>query len=250
MQFLKQSPARQSLIIIGFALLLFFSKSLLDLSCAAELMDLSIAENTVKDPVKTGKDNTKTGTDTAKTRNDATIAEKKFNVMAAAADTSATYKIGIGDILEIMTWKEPDFSRDNILVRLDGKITFPLLDDIIAVGQTPHQLKQTIAKLLEKYVDSPKVMVSVKLPESQKFYVLGEVLKIGEYPLQKQLTLIQALSMAGGFTQWANKKEILLIRKKPDGGTNVIKIDYKKISQGNDLENNLVLKADDTIIVP
>ncbi len=165
-------------------------------------------------------------------------------------DSKNNYKIGIGDILDIVTWKEPDFSRENIVVRLDGKISFPLLDDITAAGLTPLQLKQQISGLLKQYVDTPSVTVSVRAPVSQRFYVLGEVARTGEYPIQKELTIIQAFAMAGGFTEWATKKEIILIRKKQDGGNDVIKVDYKKLAQGKGLENNLVLKADDTIIVP
>lgn len=161
-----------------------------------------------------------------------------------------SYKIGIGDILDIVTWKEADFSRENIVVRLDGKISLPLLDDIVAAGLTPLQLKKHISNLLKKYIDSPNVTVVVRSPVSQRFYILGEVARTGEYPIQKELTIIQAFAMAGGFTEWATKKEIILFRKKSEGGTDVIKVDYKKLSQGKGLENNIILKADDTIIVP
>lgn len=171
-------------------------------------------------------------------------------VVQNLTDPKVNYKIGIGDILDIVTWKEPDFSRENIVVRLDGKITFPLLDDMKAAGLTPLQLKQQIAGLLKQYIDTPNVTVVVRAPVSQRFYVLGEVVRTGEYPIQKELTIIQAFAMAGGFTEWATKKEIILIRKKHDGGNDVIKVDYKKLAQGKGLENNLVLKADDTIIVP
>jgi polysaccharide export outer membrane protein len=160
------------------------------------------------------------------------------------------YKIGIGDVLDIVTWKEADFSRENIVVRLDGMISFPLLDDIAAAGLTPLQLKSHISSLLKKFIESPNVTVVVRSPASQRFYILGEVARTGEYAIQKELTIIQAFAMAGGFTEWATKKEIILIRKKPEGGTDVIKVDYKKLSQGKGLENNITLKADDTIIVP
>lgn len=180
-----------------------------------------------------------------------TSADKKSDDdVADNIDIKNSYRIGIGDILEIITWKEPDFSRDNILVRLDGKITFPLLDDIRAAGQTPNQLKQNITTLLKQYLDSPNVTVVVRAPNSQKFYILGEVTRTGEYPLLKELTILQAFAMAGGFTEWATKKEIILIRKKQQGGNDLVKIDYKKLAQGKGLEQNIVLRADDTIIVP
>ena len=169
---------------------------------------------------------------------------------ANIVDIKNNYKIGIGDILDIVTWKEADFSRENIVVRLDGMISFPLLDDIKAAGLTPLQLKQHIASLLKKYIDSPNITVVVRSANSQRFYVLGEVVRTGEYPIQKELTIIQAFAMAGGFTEWATKKEIILIRKTQNGGNDVVKVDYKKLAQGKGLENNLILKADDTIIVP
>lgn len=165
-------------------------------------------------------------------------------------DSRNSYRIGVGDILEIITWKEPDFSRDQILVRLDGKITFPLLDDIQAGGKTPIELKQHLTDLLKEFIDSPNVTVIVTQPASQRFYILGEVVRIGEYPLVKELTIIQAFAMAGGFTEWATKKEIILIRKARDGGQKVIKVDYRKLVQGKGLEQNIKLQADDTIIVP
>ena len=179
--------------------------------------------------------------------------ETKENVQSTESNDISdanSYKIGIGDVLQIITWKEPDFTRDQVLVRLDGKITFPLLDDIKAAGRTTYQLKKIITTLLKHYLDAPEVTVVVRDPASQKYYVLGEVNKTGEYPLLKQMTIIQAFAVTGGFTQWATKKEIILIRKTPEGGNTVIKIDYKKLSQGNGLEQNIYLKADDTIIVP
>ncbi|MFA6012370.1 MAG: polysaccharide biosynthesis/export family protein [Desulfobacteraceae bacterium] len=179
-----------------------------------------------------------------------TIAAELEQDIINIVDLKNNYKIGIGDVLDIVTWKEADFSRDNIVVRLDGKISFPLLDEIVAAGLTPLQLKKHISSLLKKFIDSPNVTVVVRSPVSQRFYVLGEVVRTGEYPIQKELTIIQAFAMAGGFTEWATKKEIILIRKKLDGGTDVIKVDYKKLSQGKGLENNIILKADDTIIVP
>lgn len=160
------------------------------------------------------------------------------------------YKIGVGDVLEVITWKEPDFSRSDVLVRLDGKITLPMLDDILAAGKPPSQLKENIETLLKHYIESPNVTVIVREPISQRFYILGEVQRIGEYPLVKKLTIVQAFAMAGGFTEWATKKEILLFRKIKGKKTKVIKVDYREIVRGEGLEQNIEIMADDTIIVP
>jgi polysaccharide biosynthesis/export protein len=159
------------------------------------------------------------------------------------------YKIGSGDILEIVTWKEPDFSRPEVLVRTDGKISFPLLGDVQAAGRTPMEVRQEIQSGLKAYVDNPIVTVTVKKPDSQKFYILGEVQKTGEYPLLKGLTVLQAFAIAGGFTDWASKKEIILLRHE-NGKDRVYNINYKRIVNDKDFSQNISIKADDTIIVP
>lgn len=159
------------------------------------------------------------------------------------------YKIERGDVLEIVTWKEPDFSREEVFVRIDGKITFPLLDDIQAAGKTPMHLKRIIEKGLSAFIESPTVTVSVKNPASQKFYILGEVAKTGEYQLVKELTLLQAVALAGGFTEWASKREIILCRRE-NGKDKIIKVDYKDIIKGKNFKMNVVIKANDTIIIP
>ena len=159
------------------------------------------------------------------------------------------YRIGNGDILEIVTWKEPDFTRDSILVRLDGKISFPLLNDVQASGRTPSELKKAIEAGLKQYVNAPNVTVTVRNAASQKFYILGEVIKTGEYPLVKDLTILQAFAIAGGFTEWASKKEIILFRVE-NGKEKVIRINYKEITKNGDFSQNVRIKADDTIVVP
>jgi len=162
---------------------------------------------------------------------------------------SNSYKIGSGDILDINTWKENDFSKTGILVRIDGKISFPLLNDVQAGGQTPLQLKKEIEKKLKSFIDNPVVTVTVTSLNSKKVYILGEVVNTGEYPLVKNLTVLQAFALAGGFTEWASKKEIILFRKE-NGKDKTIRINYKNILKGKDFSQNVQLQADDTIIVP
>ena len=159
------------------------------------------------------------------------------------------YKIGAGDKLEITLWKEPDLSRPEVLVRTDGKISYPLLNDVQAAGLTPLEMKRNMEAGLKEFISNPYVTITVKSPASQKIYILGEVLKTGEYPLTKNLTVLQAFALAGGFTEWASKKEIILMRKE-GGKENIYRINYKNIIKGKDLSQNLKLKADDTIIVP
>jgi polysaccharide export outer membrane protein len=162
---------------------------------------------------------------------------------------SAEYRIAGGDVLEIATWKEPELTRRDVLVRVDGKISFPLLGDIAAAGMTPTELTETVQRGLTKFITAPVVTVTVTNPGSQRVYVLGEVVRTGEYPLTKNLTVLQAFALAGGFTQWASKDEIILLRKMGDQ-EKIFKINYKNIVKGRDVENNLTLQADDTIVVP
>jgi len=173
--------------------------------------------------------------------------KSKANVIAETLVDS--YQIGIGDVLEITTWKEPDFSRPAVLVRTDGMISFPLVNDFPAAGLSPMEIKYNLEKALKAYVEHPVVTVHVINPASQKFYVLGEVIKTGEYPLVKHLTVLQAFALAGGFTEWASKKEIILLRHE-GGKDKIYRINYKDITKGKDFSQNLKLRADDTIIVP
>jgi polysaccharide export outer membrane protein len=172
-------------------------------------------------------------------------AKQTWSAKASAQD----YQIGAGDILEITTWKEPDFSREEVLVRLDGKLTFPLLNDVQAAGLTTLDLKGMIENGLKDYVANPVVTVNVRQPLSKRFYILGEVQRTGEYPLVKHLTVLQAFALAGGFTEWASKDEIILLRRE-NGKNKIYRIDYKDITKGKDFSQNIKLKTDDTIIVP
>jgi polysaccharide export outer membrane protein len=157
------------------------------------------------------------------------------------------YKIGIGDILKVTTWKEPDLTIDAARVRSDGKITFPLLDDIQAEGLTTMDLKKVVEKKLSDYVEAPNVTVTLINPVSRKFYILGEILKTGEYPLVKKLTVMQAFALAGGFTEWASKNKIILYRRYSNKESTII-IRYDDIIKG-DFTKDIQLKPDDTIIV-
>ena len=167
-------------------------------------------------------------------------------VSAIAKDS---YRIGKGDILEIHVWKEPDLSTEETFVRMDGMISLPLLNDIRAAGRTPMQLTEDIEKRLKEFVEDATVTVMVNEPTIHQFYILGEVARTGEYPLTKNLTVLQAFAVAGGFTEWASKKEIILLRHE-DGKDKIIRVNYKNIVKGKDFSQNILIQADDTIIVP
>ncbi len=162
--------------------------------------------------------------------------------------SSKLYKMGIGDIIKITTWKEPDLTIDSVMVRSDGKITFPLINDIQAEGQTTVDLKKVLEEKLSAFVEAPNVTVTLTNPISRKFYILGEILKTGEYPLIKKLTVMQAFALAGGFTEWASKNKIILYRKQANK-EETITIRYDDIIKG-DFSKDIPLEPDDTIIVP
>ena len=178
-----------------------------------------------------------------------TIFSLQFPTPTLSQSPNDAYLIGNGDILEIVTWKEEDFSRDEIIVRLDGKISFPLLDDVVAAGKTPTQLKIDIQEGLKEFLAEPHVTVTVRAATSKRFYILGEVVNTGEYPLTKNLTVLQAFALAGGFTEWADTKNILIVRREGEKEVQ-FRFNYKEFISGKNVEQNIMLKPNDTIVVP
>lgn len=165
------------------------------------------------------------------------------------AESQGDYLIGPGDVLEIMVWQEPELSR-TVRVRLDGKISLPLADEIQAAGNTPMQVKHLITAALSRFVDAPAVYVMLQENRSKRIYVVGKVTRPGEYPMEKEMTLLQAISMAGGFADWASKGDIIVMRKGPQGQQVRIRADYQRAVSGRDIEQNIVLEPDDVIVVP
>ena len=158
------------------------------------------------------------------------------------------YVIGAQDVLDINVWKEPDVSRV-VPVRPDGKISLPLLNDVQAAGLTPDQLAAKVTEDLKKYVTNPQVTVIVTAINSQRVYILGEVTRPGAFPLLPGMTVLQALSSAGGFTQFAKVKSIF-VRRLHDGKESKYLFNYKDVIGGKKPEQDILLKAGDTIVVP
>jgi len=157
------------------------------------------------------------------------------------------YIIGADDVLHVSVWKEPDLTN-TLPVRPDGKISLPLLNDVQAAGLTPMQLANSITEKLKKYVADPRVTVVVTQMNSQRFYVLGEVLHSGSMTLLPNMTILQALASAG-FSQFANTKGIYLLRNE-NGKQQKIPFNYKQVVRGEAMEQNLTLRPGDTIVVP
>ncbi|MGB7573764.1 MAG: polysaccharide biosynthesis/export family protein [Thermodesulfobacteriota bacterium] len=161
---------------------------------------------------------------------------------------SDQYVIGAEDVLSIHVWKEDAFTK-TIPVRMDGKISLPLVQEIKAAGLTPLQLKEVLTRRLKEFIENPVVSVTVTEANSYKVYVSGQVKTPGVYRLRSETSVAQIIPMAGGFTDWANQKKILIIRNE-NGREKRITVNYRKIIRGSDTDSNVILKTGDTIIVP
>ena len=167
---------------------------------------------------------------------------------AQAVELDTDYKIGPQDVLRIDVWKEAEISR-TVPVRPDGKISLPLLNDVQAAGLTAMQLSTVISEGLRKFINSPQVTVSVSEINSRRVYVTGEVTHPGSMPLLPNMTVLQALSSAGGFTQFARIKNIYVLRVT-NGKQEKLPFNYKEVSAGQKPEQNHLLKPGDVIVVP
>ena len=166
----------------------------------------------------------------------------------APATADPNYVIGPQDVLDIDVWKEPELTR-SVPVRPDGKISLALLNDVQAAGLTPTQLSEEITTKLKKFMTDPQVTVIVTQINSQRVYILGEMTRPGAYPLLPGMTVLQALSSAGGFTIFANSKKIYVLRSE-GGKQEKLPFNYKEVVKGKNADQNIVLKAGDQIVVP
>ncbi|MDF0643610.1 MAG: polysaccharide biosynthesis/export family protein [Nitrospira sp.] len=188
--------------------------------------------------------------------------ELKKNVVSPSKATTAgaaeksllivtsDYIIGPEDILEITVWKNADLSKQ-VQVRPDGRISLPLLGDISAVAKTPTQLTEEISTGLRAYMENPTISIMIKDVQSYNIYVLGEVNKPGKYPLKSKTTLLQGITVAGGFTPMAARNKIVVFRFTKDGeGQTKLKASYDDIVVRDGSSQNIELKPGDQIVVP
>jgi polysaccharide biosynthesis/export protein len=159
-----------------------------------------------------------------------------------------SFVIGNDDVLAINVWKEPDISR-SIPVRSDGKISLPLVGEVQAAGLTPLKLEKDIAEKLKSYISEPEVTVMVQQVNSQKFNILGQVNKPGSYVIANSPTVLDAIALAGGFRDFAKRKSIYVLRHGASGEVRLA-FNYKDVSQGKNMDQNVKLQPGDTIIVP
>jgi polysaccharide export outer membrane protein len=159
------------------------------------------------------------------------------------------YLVGVTDVLRISVWRNPELSVD-VPVRPDGKISVPLLDDVQAEGLEPAELKEVLTRELSEYVAAPHVTVIVLQMNSRFVSVLGGVNREGRVPLTRNLRVLEAIAVSGGFTTFADKDDIRVVRRQPDGGEVEYRFNYDAYRKGKAPGTNIVLANGDTIIVP
>jgi polysaccharide export outer membrane protein len=159
------------------------------------------------------------------------------------------YVIGPEDVLSVLYWREKDLSVDEVVVRPDGMISLPLLNDVKAAGLTPEQLRATIQEAARTYLEDPNVTVVVRTIHSRKVFITGQVAKPGPYPLTAPTTVLQLIAMAGGLSEFADGKHISIMRTE-GGRTLSLKFNYNDVSRGKQIQQNIELKPGDTVVVP
>jgi polysaccharide export outer membrane protein len=188
------------------------------------------------------------GPATAKTKEEAEAAVKApvaVPVLPTAAPVDPkTYVIGPEDILAVRVWREPELSGA-VQVRPDGKITLPLIGELQAAGETPEGLKTKVSEALQEYIVKPDVIVSLQSVQSRKYYITGEVSRPGTFPLVVPVSVLEALTNAGGFREFANTKKITILRKGK-----ILKFNYNDVVKGKNMQQNIQIENGDYIVVP
>ncbi len=172
----------------------------------------------------------------------------KEEVPAVRNKPSGDYQLGAGDLIQVVVWKNEEVSG-NFRVRPDGKFSMPLIGDILAQGNTTDGASMQIEQKLKLFIESPYVTIIVEEAASNRIYILGEVARAGTYDLNGSLTVLQALALAGGFTEFAGKDKMVLVRGVGENQRN-IPLSYSKILRTPGVENNPVLERGDTLVVP
>jgi polysaccharide export outer membrane protein len=170
------------------------------------------------------------------------------SIPAADAPAGPNFVIGAGDMLSVVFWRDEKLSRE-VLVRPDGKISLPLLNDVPAAGYTPDKLALVLSQAAAKFVAEPDVTVIVTGIHSRQVFVVGEVLKAGAVALTGEMTVLQAIGVAGGLQEYADKKNIVIIRSE-QGAEKRLKFNYEQVIKGRNPQQNILLRPGDTIVVP
>jgi polysaccharide biosynthesis/export protein len=166
----------------------------------------------------------------------------------SAAPLPPGYLIGPEDVLAILFWRDKDMSAD-VVVRPDGKISLPLINDVDVAGLSPDQLRERLTQVASKFIPDPSLTVVVKEIHSRKVFITGNVGKPGAYPLSGDMNVVQLIALAGGLAEYADAKNIVVMRN--DGGTQQgFKVNYKDVVKQKNVQQNIALKPGDTVVVP
>ncbi len=172
-----------------------------------------------------------------------------FSLAAEPVNADLAYLLGPEDILKVAVWKDEHLTQE-MVIRPDGMITFPLIGEVVASGRTVEDVREDITKRLMKYLPTPNVTVTVLKVESYRIYVLGRVLKPGEYQTGHDTDVLQALSMAGGLTPYAAENDIKIIRRRQGAEQVVFPFRYGDARKGKNLQQNIILQRGDVVMVP
>lgn len=178
-----------------------------------------------------------------------TLFSLSLNPVYAQEERATPYYVQAGDVLEVSIWKEEDLQRE-VLVRPDGRISFPLVGDIDVAGRTIDELRQEITKRLVKFIPDPTVTVSIKSINGNRIYVIGQVRSPGSFVVNPRVDVMQALSLAGGTTAFAALDDIVILRRDPGGLQRAIDFRYKDVARGRSLDQNIILHSGDIVVVP
>ena len=181
---------------------------------------------------------------------------KKYNfalgiiltLITITVDAQEAYQLNPGDILRISVWNE-DALQQEVLVLPDGTISFPLVGILNVANRTPEQVQDELKEKLSRLIPDPEINLTVSAVEGNNIFIIGKVARPGRFPMTRPTDVVQALSLAGGFTPYAKSKSIQILRRSGKK-QKVIRFDYSKIADGQALETNILLRSGDTIVVP
>jgi polysaccharide export outer membrane protein len=173
---------------------------------------------------------------------------RSADIAKPAEIVPAGYIVGDSDVIRVNVWKEPEVSQ-TVVVRTDGNISLPLINEVKVSGMTPLQIQDMVAEKLKGFLNNPQVTVTVIEIRSKRAFITGEVARPGTYSLNAQTTILQLIAQAGGFTPFAKKDSIVVLRTE-DGRQSRLKFKYKEVVQGKKTEQNIALHPGDTVVVP
>lgn len=166
----------------------------------------------------------------------------------SGTEAQSEYVIGLGDELQVLVWKEPELAQ-SMSVRIDGRISLPLIGDVQAAGKTIRDLKKILEEKYGAMIAEPAVSVMLVQSKSWRYYIIGQIKEPGEFPIDFPITVLQAIARSGGFLEWAKTDQISIIRQE-GGNESIIPFNYEALVKGRNLQQNALVKPGDTIIIP